>query len=50
MPFGFSVVHDSTVNKILTRTRLRGKSATKFPVRVGNVYFKLLMQIFDREY
>ena len=43
MPFGFSVAHNSTVNEILTRTRRRRKSATKFPVASGNVYFKLLM-------
>ena len=50
LPFGFNFVHNSTVYKILTRTRRRGKSATKFPVASGNLYFKLLMQILDRGY
>ena len=40
LPFGFSVVHNTTVN--VTRARRRGKSATKFFVPVAMFISSLL--------
>ena len=52
LPFGSNVihVHNTTVYKILTRTRRRGKSVTKFLMRVACRYVNsnILMQIFGK--
>ena len=45
LQFGFSVVDNTTANKILTRTRRRGKSATKFLVHVAMFISSFLCKV-----